>query len=98
MKKTVIVKPMITEKAENLSERLNQYCFVVHRSANKVEIKKAVEELYQVTVESVNTMVMPGKMKRRNTRAGLINGQLSAYKKAIVKLGEGEEIDFFGDI
>ena len=98
MKKNVIVKPMITEKAENLSERLNQYCFVVDRSANKVEIKKAVEDLYQVTVESVNTMVMPGKMKRRNTRAGLINGQLSAYKKAIVKLGEGEEIDFFGDI
>ena len=98
MKKTIIIRPMITEKAEQLSERLNQYCFIVHKGANKVEIKKAVEELYQVDVESVNTMVMPGKAKRRNTRAGVINGQLSSFKKAVVKLGEGEEIDFFGDI
>lgn len=89
---------MITEKTENVSEDLNKYTFVVDRKANKIEIRKAVEEAYNVSVNSVNTLVMPGKTKIRNTRSGIQRGRKSAFKKAIVTLTEGEEIDFFGDI
>ena len=95
MAKKILVKPIITEKADRLSEDLNQYSFIVNKEANKVEIRKAVEEMYGVDVESVNTIIMPAKNKSRNTRSGVIRG---SYKKAIVKLTEGEEIDFFGDI
>jgi len=98
MYKQIIVKPMITEKSEHLSENLMQYSFVVNKKANKIEIKSAVEQMYGVTVESVNTMIMPGKTKVRNTRSGLQKGKKSSFKKAIVRLSEGEEIDFFGDI
>lgn len=98
MAKTILVKPIITEKAELLTDRNNQYSFVVDKKANKIEIKKAIEAMYSVTVADVNTMVMPAKTKRRNTRTGIIKGQVSSYKKAVVKLADGEEIDFFGDI
>ena len=98
MAKKILVKPIITEKADRLSEDLNQYSFIVNKEANKVEIRKAVEEMYGVDVESVNTIIMPAKNKSRNTRSGVIRGRVSSYKKAIVKLTEGEEIDFFGDI
>ena len=98
MAKTILIKPLITEKSELLTNRRNQYTFIVNKSANKIEVKKAIEEMYNVPVESVNTMVMPGKAKNRTTRAGLIKGNVSPYKKAVVTLPEGEEIDFFGDI
>ncbi len=98
MHKQIIIKPMITEKSETLSESLMQYSFVVNKKANKIEIKSAIEQLYGVTVESVNTMVMPGKSKVRNTRSGLQKGRKPSFKKAIVRLSEGEEIDFFGDV
>lgn len=98
MAKTILIKPIITEKAENLSEELNQYSFVVNKKSNKIEIRKAVESMYNVSVSSVNTIVMPGKAKNRNTRSGVTRGHVSPYKKAIVTLAEGEEIDFFGDI
>lgn len=98
MAKTILIKPIITEKAETLSDANNQYSFVVDKKANKIEIKKAIEKMYSVNVASVNTMVMPAKAKRRNTRAGVIKGRVSSYKKAIVKLADGEGIDFFGDI
>ena len=98
MAKNILIKPLITEKSEELSESLNKYCFVVNRKANKIEIRKAVEKMYGVAVESVNTLVMPAKAKTRNTRAGILKGRVSAYKKAIVTLAEGEEIDFFGDL
>ena len=97
-KKTVLIKPLITEKADQLSEKYNQYCFVVHKKANKIEIKKAIEEMYNVAVESVNTLILPAKTKNRNTRSGVLKGRVSSFKKAIVMLSEGEEIDFFGDI
>ena len=96
--RNILIKPIISEKSEELSENLGQYSFVVDRKANKIEIKKAVEDQYNVSVASVNTMVLPAKAKNRNTRTGMIKGRVSAYKKAIVKLTEGEEIDFFGDI
>jgi len=98
MAKTILIKPIITEKAESLSEANNQYSFVVDRKANKIEIRKAVEDMYSVNVASVNTIVMPAKAKSRNTRSGITKGHVSSYKKAIVKLADGEEIDFFGDI
>ncbi len=98
MAKTILIKPIITEKAEMLSDKRNQYSFLVDKGANKIEIKKAVEGMYQVSVESVNTLVMPGKEKNRSTRSGLIRGRKPSFKKAVVTLAAGEEIDFFGDI
>ncbi len=98
MNKQIIIKPLITEKSELLSENLVQYSFIVDKKANKIEIRKAIEKMYSVTVHSVNTMVMPGKSKIRNTRSGLQKGRKPSFKKAVVKLAEGEEIDFFGDI
>ncbi len=98
MAKEILIKPIITEKADMLTDKLNQFSFIVNSKANKIEIKNAVKELYNVEVESVNTLIMPAKAKTRNTRAGLIKGRVSSYKKAIVTLAEGEEIDFFGDI
>ena len=96
--KTILVKPLITEKADTLSESKSQYSFIVEKTANKIEIKKAVEALYTVNVESVNTMVMAGKRKTRNTKKGVLHGRKPSYKKAIVTLTSGETIDFFGDI
>lgn len=96
--KTILVKPMITEKADTLSESKSQYTFIVEKTANKIEIKKAVEALYTVNVEAVNTMVIPGKRKTRNTKKGVLHGRKPSYKKAIVTLASGETIDFFGDI
>ena len=98
MSKLVLIKPLITEKAELLSEKLNQYSFVVTKTCNKIEIGKAVEKMYGVSVKAVNTTIMPSKSKRRNTKSGMVLGKVSSYKKAIVTLAPGEEIDFFGDI
>ncbi len=99
MYKQIIIKPIISEKSERLTEKLNKYSFVVNKAANKLEIAKAVEEMFPgVSVANVNTAVMPKKSKVRNTRAGVQRGAVSSYKKAMVTLGEGEEIDFFGDL
>jgi len=81
-----------------ISEKENKACFVVHRRANKIEIKKAVEEAYNVSVVSVNTAVMPGKTKSRNTKSGVIKGKSSSFKKAIVKLAEGEDLNLYGEM
>lgn len=96
--KTILVKPLITEKADTLSEKRTQYSFIVEKGANKIEIKKAVEQLYTVNVEAVNTMIIPGKRKTRNTKKGVLHGRKPSYKKAVVTLAAGETIDFFGDI
>lgn len=96
--KIILVKPLITEKADSLSESKSQYSFIVDKTANKVEIGKAVEQLYTVNVESVNTMIIPGKRKSRNTKKGVLHGRKPSYKKAIITLAAGETIDFFGDI
>ncbi len=94
----VIIKPIITERMTALSEKLNRYAFRVAREANKIEIKKAVEELYNVSVEEVNTLIVGGKNKSRYTKAGVINGRTSTYKKAIVTLAQGDKIDFYSNI
>lgn len=98
MSKTILIKPIITEKAEMLSEDRNQYSFVVNIKSNKIEIRKAVESMYSVNVESVNTLIMPAKQKNRSTRSGILKGRKSSFKKAIVTLADGETIDHFGDI
>jgi large subunit ribosomal protein L23 len=98
MAKDILVKPIISEKAETLTDTLGQYSFVVNKKANKIEIQQAIEKLYNVNVASVNTLIMPAKAKSRNTKSGVVKGRVSGYKKAIVTLAEGEEIDFFGDI
>jgi large subunit ribosomal protein L23 len=94
----ILVKPIVTEKMTEQSERFNRYGFVVDRRASKPQIKKAVESLYNVTVESVNTMVYGGKMKSRYTKGGIITGKTPAFKKAVVTLAEGESIDFYSNI
>ena len=95
----IIIKPIVTGKQTAITEKFpNRYGFRVSPDANKLEIKKAVEEMYGVTVESVNTMNYAGKKKSRYTKSGIINGKTSAFKKAIVTLKEGETIDFFSNI
>ncbi len=94
----ILVKPLVTEKMTDMSERFNRYGFVVDRRASKPQIKKAVESLYNVTVDSVNTMVYGGKAKSRYTKGGVITGKTNAFKKAIVTLVEGDSIDFYSNI
>ncbi|MDH5608937.1 MAG: 50S ribosomal protein L23 [Cyclobacteriaceae bacterium] len=93
----VLIRPLVTEKFSALNEQ-GKYGFIVARKANKVEIKKEVEKTYGVTVESVNTMVQPGESKSKYTKSGVIDGRTPAYKKAIVKIAEGEVIDFYSGI
>jgi large subunit ribosomal protein L23 len=94
----IIIKPIVTEKMTKLGETHNRYGFKVHKDANKIEIKKAVEAMYNVTVSDVNTLIVAPKKKSRYTRSGLIQGSTSAYKKAIVTVKKGETIDFFSNI
>ena len=95
---SIIKKPIITEKMTNQSERYNRYAFVVDRKVNKIEIKKAVAEMYDVSVDSVRTMICIGKKRVRGTKSGMIVGKTSTYKKAIVTLAEGDTIDFYSNI
>ena len=95
----IIIKPIVTEKQTAITEKFaNRYGFRVSPDANKLEIKKAVEEMYNVTVVSVNTINYSGKRKTRYIKSGIINGKQAAFKKAIVTLKEGETIDFFSNI
>lgn len=94
----IIIKPVITEKMTKMGDKFNLVGFIVEKSANKIQIKKAVEDLYGVKVEEVNAMIYPGKSKSRYTKKGFINGRTNMYKKAIVKLAEGEKIDFYSNI
>ena len=96
MAKQILIKPIVTEKSTILSENRDTYAFVVNRKANKLEIRTAVEDMFNVSVLSVNTTVMPGKPKSRNTKTAIVRGQASAYKKAYVTLAPGETIDMFG--
>lgn len=91
----VLIKPILSEKVNKQTEKMNRYAFVVNRKANKLEIKKAVEAFYGIQVINVNTAVMPGKAKQRNTKAGLLVGRKPAKKKAFVTVAEGETIDLY---
>ncbi len=91
----VLIKPILSEKANKQSEKMNRYTFIVDRKANKLEIKKAIELFYGVQVEAVNTSVMPSKLKSKYTKAGYIVGRKPAKKKALVTVAEGETIDLY---
>ncbi|HET7733126.1 MAG TPA: 50S ribosomal protein L23 [Paludibacter sp.] len=94
----IIIKPIVTEKMTQLGDKLNRYGFRVQKDANKIEIKQAVEAMYDVTVNEVNTMVVAPKKKSRFTKGGVIKGSASAYKKAIITVKEGDKIDFYSNI
>jgi len=87
----IIIRPLITEKTGIQKEDYNQVSFEVDRRANRVEIRRAIEKIFNVRVANVRTMQIKGKVKRR----GRIEGKRKDWKKAIVKLMPGERIDFF---
>ena len=94
----IMIKPIVTEKATKLTEKLNRYTFRVSLNANKYQIKSLVEQLYGVKVVNVNTLVVRGKNKSSWTKSGLLRGKTVAYKKAFITVGEGETIDFYSNI
>lgn len=95
---TINITPIVTEKANAISEQTNRYSFKVSPEANKFQIKDAIEKLYDVKVVSVSTMNYDGKKKQRYTKAGLIRGKVAAFKKAVVTVAEGQTIDFYSNI
>ena len=95
---SILIKPVITEKATTDSELHNRYTFVVNPGSNKIEIKNAVEEAYGVSVLAVRTMNVRADRKSRFTKSGMITGKTNAYKKAIVQVAEGDTIDFYSNI
>jgi len=94
----IIKKPILTEKASLLTEKLNRYSFKVDHRANKIQIKQAVEDMFGVTVLAVNTAVVAGKAKSRYTKAGFVSGRSPKYKKAIITVKDGETIDFYSTL
>ena len=94
---SIYVKPIITEKFSAMADK-GRYAFVVEQTANKVEIKKAIEKAYGVTVASVNTMNYIGKIKFRYTQTKIMTGLVKKAKKAVVTLKKGDTIDFYGNI
>ncbi len=94
----ILQKPIITEKMTRMSEKSGRYGFIVHPRANKLQIKKAVQEMYGVEVTDVNTMNYQGKTRTRGTRTGFTKGRTNARKKAIVTLKQGDVIDFYSSI
>jgi large subunit ribosomal protein L23 len=93
----VLIRPLVTEKFSAMNEH-GKYSFVVAKTANKVQIRQEVEKTYGVNVQEVNTMIQSGRSKSRHTKSGAISGRTSAYKKAVVKVAEGEIIDFYSGI
>ncbi|HKL40251.1 MAG TPA: 50S ribosomal protein L23 [Cryomorphaceae bacterium] len=94
----IVLKPIVTEKMTAISEKLNRYGFFVNKEANKIEIKEAIEKLYDVNVDKVWTMRYAGKSKSRYTKTGMVTGKSAAYKKAVVTVAEGEAIDIYSNI
>ena len=94
----ILKKPILTEKATNESEVRNTYIFLVSKSANKVEIKKAVESSYGVSVKKVRTMIYGAESRTRYTKKGIQTSKKGSYKKAVVKISEGDRIDFFANL
>jgi large subunit ribosomal protein L23 len=93
----IIIRPVISEKSIDQSGR-GKYTFAVHKDANKIQIKAAIEELYQsekVTVVAVNVLTTKAKEKRRGTKRGRIVGHTTAWRKAVVTLAPGQKIEFF---
>ena len=95
---SIIIKPIITEKITKEGEVFNRFGFVVDKKVNKVQIKKAVEATYGISVVSVNTMNYRADRTTKYTKSGLISGKTNSYKKAVVQVKEGETIDFYNNI
>ena len=94
----ILVKPILTEKATDDSELRNSYTFIVSKNANKIQIKKAIEESYGVSVLKVRTMIYGAKSITKYTKRGIQSSKKGAYKKALVKISEGDRIDFFANL
>ena len=95
---SILIKPIITEKATADSELNNKYAFVVNNNANKIEIKDAVEAAYGVSVVKVRTINVRPDRKTRYTKTGVVTGKTSAFKKALVQVAEGETIDLYSNL
>jgi large subunit ribosomal protein L23 len=94
----ILLRPIVTEKMTKQGETLNRYGFIVDKRADKLQIKAAIEKMYEIKIESVNTMRYAGKTKVRFTKTGVQKGKTNSYKKAIVTLVKGEVIDFYSNI
>lgn len=94
----ILIKPVITEKATNLSELRNCFTFVVSKKANKIEIKQAVESAYGVSVDKVRTINVRPDRNSKFTKSGVITGKTNAYKKAIVQVADGDTIDLYSNL
>ena len=94
----ILIKPIVTEKMTSQGEKLSRYGFIVDSSANKLEIRKAVEQMYGGTVKDVNTVKYNGKAKSRYTKSGFLTGRTNQYKKAYVTLAGDDKIDFYSNI
>jgi len=95
---SILIKPIVTEKASLITEKENNYTFLVSKSANKIEIKKKIEEVYGVTVEKVRTLNIAVIRKTRHTKKGIQQMRKGASKKAIIKLKEGDVIDVYNKL
>ena len=95
---SIQIQPIVSEKANAISEQTNRYSFKVSPDANKYQIKDAVEKLYDVKVVGVSTMNYDGKKKQRYTKSGILRGKVAAFKKAVVTVAEGQTIDFYSNI
>ncbi|PJX21873.1 50S ribosomal protein L23 [Psychroflexus sp. S27] len=95
---SVIIKPLITEKSTHLSETANTFVFLVDEKANKVQIKNEVESIYGVSVDQVRTMRVLPKFKTRYTKTGIVSGKTNSYKKAMIKVSEGDTIDIYNNL
>ena len=96
MARDILIRPIITEKSDK-AMKSSVYTFVVDRKANKLEVAKAVEAMFNVSVGHVNTAIIPGKVKTRGTKSGTVKGMKPGHKKAYITLQKGEKIDIFGD-
>ena len=94
----ILIKPILTEKATDESELRNSYTFIVSKDANKIQIKKAIEESYGVSVIKVRTMIYGAKSVTKYTKRGIQSSKKGAYKKALVTISEGDRIDFFANL
>lgn len=95
---SIQIQPIVSEKANAISEKTNRYSFKVSPDANKFQIKDAVEKLYDVKVVGVSTMNYDGKKKQRYTKSGILRGKVAAFKKAVVTVADGQTIDFYSNI
>jgi large subunit ribosomal protein L23 len=95
---SILKAPIVTEKMTAITEKSGRYGFIVDKKANKIQIKHAIEAMYNVKVERINTMTYYGKAKSRFTKTGVQSGNANSFKKAIVEVAKGEEIDFYSNI